>query len=247
MTTTASKAPSSRGSDPAECDMPRRFVPNLLVRVLALVAAAVAAPASFAQTDFFMVINGRVSGANNINAGPTDRVVAVVGGQNFSAQTDAAGLFQGLTIIRPNNNADPVRFEFRKGSTRYALVLADGDTAAITIPFEGSPNPLGAALSPTTVNGFIGPRLTGGSDGGGGGGDGPDGDPADIDGDGMITVNDARLVLRFIVGDRRGVTDASRFDVNGDGRVNTDDVVAILRREGEEAIVPPSEESEETQ
>ena len=245
MTTTASKAPSSRGSDPAECDMPRRFVPNLLVRVLALVAAAVAEPAWFAQTDFFMVINGRVSGFNNISAGPTDRWSRSWVGRTLGADRRRR-LFQGLTIIRPTTT--PTRSASSSARARpAALVLADGDTAAITIPFEGSPNPLGAALSPTTVNGFIGPRLTGGSDGGGGGGDGADGDPADIDGDGMITVNDARLVLRFIVGDRRGVTDASRFDVNGDGRVNTDDVVAILRREGEEAVVPPSEESEETQ
>lgn len=226
--------------------MTRCAMTRVCVRVLAaVVAMLVATPASIAQSDFFMVFNGRVSGANNISAGPTDRVAAIIDGQTFTAQTDAAGAFQGLTIIRSSNNADPVRFEFRKGSTRYALVLAAGDTAAITVPFEGSPNPLGAALSPTTVNGFIGPVQSGnGGSGGDGDGDGPDGDTADVDGDGFITVNDARLVLRFIVGDRRGVTDAARLDVNGDGRVNTDDVVAILRREGEEAVVPPPDEEE---
>lgn len=222
-------------------------IQKLVVRLaVPLIALMLFATPALGQ-EFFMIFNGRVSGANNITAAAGDRVVALIDGQTFSAQTDAAGLFQGLTVIRTSNNPDPVRFELRKGSTRYSLVLAAGDTSPLTVPYEGSPNPLGAAFSPTTVNAFVGPRATGsGTDGGGGGdGDGADGDSADVDGDGMITVNDARLVLRFIVGDRRGVTDAARFDVNGDGIVNTDDVVVILRREGEEAIVPPPSEGEE--
>lgn len=219
------------------------FVARFVAPLLAMLAFA---SPSLAQTEFFMIFNGRVSGTDSISAAAGDRVTALIDGQSYSAQTDAAGQFQGLTVIRSSNNPDPVRFEFRKGSTRYNLVLAAGDTAAITVPYEGQPNPLGAAFSPTTVNGFIGPRTSGGSgDGGDGDGDGPDGDGADVDGDGTITVNDARLVLRFIVGDRQGVSDASRFDVNSDGLVNTDDVVAILRREGEDAIIPPAEEGED--
>lgn len=207
----------------------------LLVAMLCAIFAATPAAAQ----EFFMIINGRVSGVDGLNAVAGDRVIASIDNQTFSAQVNASGFFEGLTIIRTVNTADPITFSFRKGSTTYAFVLAEGDTTPISEPYAGFNNPLSAAFSPTTVNGFIGPRISGG---GGDGGDGPpagnDGDSADVDGDGVITTNDARLVLRFIVGMRQGVTDATVFDVTGDGVINTNDVVAILRREGEEAVQP---------
>lgn len=209
-----------------------------LVGLLALLGAANAA-----AQEFFMIINGRVNANGDLTPVAGDRVVATVGGQSFSAQVNPTGAYEGLSIVRSVNTNDPITFSFRKGNTTYALVLAAGDTQAITEPYAGFNNPLSAAFSPTTINGFIGPRISGG------GGDptdpgGNDGDSADVDGDGVITTNDAKLVLRFIVGMREGVTDASVFDVDGDGVINTNDVVAILRREGEEAIVPdpPAEE-----
>lgn len=209
-----------------------------LVGLLALLGAANAA-----AQEFFMIINGRVNANGDLTPVAGDRVVATVGGQSFSAQVNPTGAYEGLSIVRSVNTNDPITFSFRKGNTTYALVLAAGDTQAITEPYAGFNNPLSAAFSPTTINGFIGPRISGG------GGDptdpgGNDGDSADVDGDGVITTNDAKLVLRFIVGMREGVTDAAVFDVTGDGVINTNDVVAILRREGEEAIVPdpPAEE-----
>jgi hypothetical protein len=212
--------------------------------LVALVSLA-CAPGALAQ-EFFMIFQGRVAASGDIAPASGDTVIATVGGQNFSGQVDPTGRFQGLTVIRTSNNPDPVTFRFRKGSTTYALVLAEGDTNPISVQYSGSSNPLGAAFNPTTVNGIIGPRISGGGSNtpGDGGSGGNEGDAADVDGDGLITTNDARLVLRFIIGMRQGVTDASVFDVTGDGVINTNDVVAILRREGEEAVVPdpPAEE-----
>jgi hypothetical protein len=210
-----------------------------LVGLLALFGA----PNAAAQ-EFFMIINGRVNANGDLTPVAGDRVVATVGGQSFSTQVNPTGAYEGLSIVRTVNTNDPITFSFRKGNTTYALVLAAEDTQAITEPYAGFNNPLSAAFSPTTVNGFIGPRISGG------GGDptdpgGNDGDSADVDGDGLITTNDAKLVLRFIVGMRQGVTDASVFDVTGDGVINTNDVVAILRREGEEAVVPDAPAEEE--
>lgn len=213
-----------------------RILRPALTLVVCLVALAGARPA-MAQ-EFFMIFNGRVSGAGGVTVATGDRVTASIDGQSFTTQVNPSGVFEGLTIIRTANTNDPVTFSFRKGSTSYALVLAEGDTAPITVEYAGFNNPLAAAFSPTTVNGFIGPQTSGGGGDGGGGPPGNDGDSADVDGDGVITTNDAKLVLRFIVGMRRGVTDAAVFDVTGDGRINTDDVVAILRREGEDAVVP---------
>ncbi len=213
-----------------------RSVRAALTLVIGLLALAGARPA-MAQ-EFFMIFNGRVSASGGVTVATGDRVVATVDGQSFVAQVNPSGVFEGLTIIRSSNAPTPVSFAFRKGDSTYALVLAEGDTTAITVEYAGFNNPLAAAFSPTTVNGFIGPRTSGGGGNGGGDPNGNDGDSADVDGDGLITTNDAKLVLRFIVGMRQGVTDAAVFDVTGDGRINTDDVVAILRREGEEAVVP---------
>lgn len=212
---------------------------SLSVIVLALLGATPA----LAQ-EFFMIVNGRVTGADGINAATGDRVIASIDGQTVSAQLDASGQFEGLTIIRSVNTADTITFSFRKGSTTYALVLAEGDTQSITEPYAGFNNPLSAAFSPTTINGVIGPRISGGGGDGNPQPGGNESDRADVDGDGLITTNDARLVLRFIVGMREGVTDAAVFDVNSDGVINTNDVIAILRREGEEALMPPSEGEE---
>lgn len=59
---------------------------------------------------------------------------------------------------------------------------------------------------------------------------GPSGASRDVNGDGRINKRDAAIVMRILVGARRGVSeaDAMRADVNGDGVVNTRDVVAIL-------------------
>jgi hypothetical protein len=215
-----------------------RSIRAALTIVIGLLALSGARPA-MAQ-EFFMIFNGRVTAAGGVTVATGDRVVASIDGQNFVAQVNPSGVFEGLTIIRSANTPTPVSFAFRKGDTTYALVLAEGDTTPIAVEYAGFNNPLAAAFSPTTVNGIIGPRISGGGGDGDGDGDpnGNDGDSADVDGDGVITTNDAKLVLRFIVGMREGVTDAAVFDVTGDGRINTDDVVAILRREGEDAVVP---------
>lgn len=213
-----------------------------------LAAALLSGGAAFGQTggggnnpppqQFFQIFNGRVSSRASAQVRAGDMVVAVVGGQTFSSSVDAAGEFQGLTIIRSSNDAATITFEIRRGSSRFAFVRSETDTAPITVPFSGSNNPLSAAFSAQTLTGFIGPSLSGnGGNGGNGGGD-TNRDRADVDGDGMITIEDARLVLRFIVGNRDDGVDATRLDVNNDRRVTTDDVILILRRNGEEAVVP---------
>lgn len=186
---------------------------------------------------FFQIFNGRVSSRTAAPVRAGDQVVAVVGGQTFTSSVDAAGEFQGLTIIRNSNDAATITFEIRRGSSRFAFIRTEADTSPITVAFSGSNNPLSAAFGAQTLTGFIGPALSGNGGNGGTGGD-DNRDRGDVDSDGLITVEDARLVLRFIVGHREEGAVATNFDVNRDGRVTTDDVITILRRNGEEAVVP---------
>lgn len=190
------------------------------------------------QQQFFQIFNGRVSSRTGAAVRAGDQVVAVVGGETFTSSVDVAGEFQGLTIIRSSNDSSPIVFEIRRGSSRFAYVRTESDTEAITVAFSGSNNPLSAAFGAQTLTGFIGPALSGNGGNGGTGGD-DNRDRGDVDQDGLITVEDARLVLRFIVGNRAEGDVAANFDVNRDGRVTTDDVIAILRRNGETATTPP--------
>ena len=214
----------------------RRTTASLLTFAFAMLCLA---PAASAQTTFFQMFNGRINSSETVSVRNGDRVVVRLagGGGNFTAVVDSAGEFNGLTITRESNEEVDMTFELRKGSTVYALVPSPGATDQIKLQFNGFNNPLSAAFNAQTITAFVGPRLSGGT------GDpndpnAPRGDPADVNGDGRITKEDARIVMSYIIGRRDNVSDASLLDVNGDGRITTDDVVEILRRVGEVVETP---------
>lgn len=227
----------------------------LLARTLiAATAAMLAAPAALAQTGgggggapvtFFMIINGRVNGTAAISPRAGDRVAAIVeGGDTVEDVLDGAGAWESLTIARTTNDTATIRFEFRRGSGRYMLVPSAGATDQATIQFLGNSNPLSAAFNAQTLTLHIGPVISGGGgdgDGTGGDGSGAGGSP-DVNGDGVVTIDDARLVMRWVIGFRRDL-EGSTLDVNADSRINTQDVTEILRRMGEtvEAAAPETD------
>ncbi len=214
--------------------------PRLGLVALALIAATawLSGPA-FAQAtqQFFMVLNGRVSAGNGVSAREGDQFIARMNGQSFTVAVNASGQFQGLSLSKLGNDPSPITFQLRQGGAIYTLVLTAGETTPHSIPFAGSNNPLSAAFNAQTVNTFVGPRA-GGSTPDPEPGAGDDGDPRDVDRNGMIELNDAQLVMEFVVGFRDSTLVPARFDANSDGRINTDDVVAILRHVGEEAEAP---------
>ena len=54
--------------------------------------------------------------------------------------------------------------------------------------------------------------------------------PADTDGDGKVTVDDASLIYDYILGAADDDVNMTQVDVNGDGKVNTVDVVEVYRK-----------------
>ena len=56
--------------------------------------------------------------------------------------------------------------------------------------------------------------------------EGPAPEVGDINGDGVITIEDVTLLLDFIA--FPGETDQTLYDVDGNGTVNVDDVTALL-------------------
>ena len=53
--------------------------------------------------------------------------------------------------------------------------------------------------------------------------------PADTNGDGSVTKEDAALIYSYILGTAPEDTDLAAVDVNRDGKANTADVVAVYR------------------
>lgn len=210
---------------------------SLIAPALLAAQAWLAGPAlAQATQQFFMVLNGRVSAAGGVSAREGDLFVARMSGQTFTTAVNSTGQFQGLSLSKVGNDPAPITFQLRQGGSTYTLVAAAGDTTPLSVPFSGSNNPLSAAFNAQTVNSFIGPRV---------GGTTPDpdpgavdGDPRDVDQNGLIELHDATLVMEFVVGFRDSTLVPARFDANSDGRINTDDVVTILRHVGEEAEVP---------
>ena len=54
--------------------------------------------------------------------------------------------------------------------------------------------------------------------------------PADTDGDGKVTVDDASLIYDYILGIADEYVSPEQVDVNGDGKVDTVDVVEVYHR-----------------
>lgn len=228
---------------------------NLVRSCIALAAVLGAAPLALAQTGgggapvtFFMIINGRVNGTEAISPRTGDRVAAIIdGGGTIEDQIDNAGEWEGLTITQGTNQASEIKFEFRRGSARYLLVPAAGATDQFTTTFAGSTNPLSAAFNAQNLTMHIGPAINGGGGDGDGDGDGDgsgEGGSPDVNGDGIVTLEDGQIVMRWIIGFRRDIENGSSLDVTADGRINTEDVTEILRRMGE-TVEPPAAGEEE--
>lgn len=206
----------------------------MLAAALALLASA---STTLAQTTFFMAFNGRVSAGGGVTPRAGDMVIVRTTGGTAQASLDASGQYTGVVLSKGNNDATPVFFDLRQGAVTYNLVLAAGDTTPHSVPYLGANNPLSAAFNALTVNVFVGPRASGGNEPPG---EEPEVDPLDVDGNGIIELADAQIVMRFIVGDREGVNDVEAMDSSGDGRISTDDVVLILRNLGQPSSVAPA-------
>ncbi|TVQ31701.1 MAG: hypothetical protein EA376_08540 [Phycisphaeraceae bacterium] len=136
------------------------------------------------------------------------------------------------------NVGQAVSFRFFRSLTNTVInaqVIEPGSGQPFNFTFQGSEVPpfdfpdLPIDLVPQrNFNMRLGAASGNGGNGGGGGGDGPN---YDVNGDGRVTREDAALVIRIMVGARRGLSEdvIRRADVNGDGTVDSKDVIAIYR------------------
>ena len=70
--------------------------------------------------------------------------------------------------------------------------------------------------------------------------------PADTNGDGTVTTDDAALIYAYILGTADEAVTLAQVDVNGDGTINTLDVVEVYveMSKGFDGSTPDSDDSE---
>lgn len=70
--------------------------------------------------------------------------------------------------------------------------------------------------------------------------------PADTNGDGTVTTDDAALIYAYILGTADEAVTLAQVDVNGDGTINTLDVVEVYveMNKGFSGSAPDSDDSE---
>ena len=70
--------------------------------------------------------------------------------------------------------------------------------------------------------------------------------PADTNGDGTVTTDDAALIYAYILGTADEAVTLAQVDVNGDGTINTLDVVEVYveKNKGFSGSAPDSDDSE---
>ena len=70
--------------------------------------------------------------------------------------------------------------------------------------------------------------------------------PADTNGDGTVTTDDAALIYAYILGTADEAVTLAQVDVNGDGTINTLDVVEVYveMSKGFSGSAPDSDDSE---
>lgn len=135
---------------------------------------------------------------------------------------------------KPN---ETITFKFFDDSTNAEIDLQVVNEAgeSVNLTYKGQELPPielpGLDLTPTRV--FDLRPGSGGGNGGGGDGDGGSGGGTtgkyDVDGDGKVTIEDAAMVLRIVVGASAAGSAAGDPDVDGDDRVTTRDAIEILR------------------
>lgn len=140
------------------------------------------------------------------------------------------------TAVEGPKTGEKVEFRFFDSSanaTRTDLRVENLDGEAFNYRYAGEvaalPGglPIPIDLTPTrSLNVRVGVTETPGT-----GGPGDDREKYDVDGNGKIDTADAAMVLRMVIGARRGLSDdeVDAADVNGDTRVDTQDAIEVMR------------------
>lgn len=196
---------------------------NVKEKLVGKMLSAQGAPAVGASDQVAAFFGDKLIGAYTFSDSKTDYVMTIYGDDPNTAAVEgpAAGAkiefrFFDFSANAARNDVIVENLEGEKFNYRYGGELN-------TIP-DGLPIPID--LTPTrNLNLRVGVTDSGS------GGSGDDREKYDVDGNGVIDEADAAMVLRMVIGAKRGLTDdeLAAADVNEDTRVDTNDAIAVMR------------------
>jgi hypothetical protein len=202
---------------------------NVKEKLVGKLLSAEGAPIPGASDQVAAFFGDKLVGAFTFSDSNTDYVMTIYGDDPNTAAVEgpAAGAkidfrFFDASANATRNDVIVENLDGEKFNYRYGGELS-------TIP-DGLPIPID--LTPTrNLN------LRVGATDSGNGGTGDDREKYDVDGNGVIDEADAAMVLRMVIGARRGLSDdeLAAADVNGDSRVDTNDAIAVMQNRGRNA------------
>jgi hypothetical protein len=196
---------------------------NVKEKLVGKLLSATGAPTPAASDQVAAFFGDKLSGAFTFSDSKTDYVMTIYGDDPNTAAVEGP------------KAGDKIEFRFFDASanaTRNDIIVENLDGEKFNYRYGGELNtvpdglPIPIDLTPTrNLNLRVGVTATGG------GGTGDDRDKYDVDGNGTIDEADAAMVLRMVIGAKRGLSDdeLAAGDVNADTRVDTNDAIAVMQ------------------
>ena len=197
---------------------------NVKEKLVGKLLSATGAPTPAASDQIGVFFKTNLIGAFTFTSTPTDFILTIFGDNPNTAD-----------IVEGPKAGEKVEFRFFDASTnatRTDLRVENLTGEAFNYKYGGELNtipdglPIPIDLTPTrNLNLRVGVAQTGG------GGTGDTRKKYDVDGNGTIDEADAAMVLRMVIGARRGLSDdeIAAADVTGDSKVDTNDAIAVMR------------------
>lgn len=186
-----------------------------------LSAAGAPTPASGDQIGVFFKSN--LCGAFTFSSASTDFTFTIFGDNLTTTAVEGPTKGDKVEFRFYDQSANATRTDMRVENLAGEAFNYTYDGVLSTVP-DGLPIPID--LTPTrTLNLRVGVTQ------GGGGGAGDNRKKYDVDGNGTIDEADVAMVLRMVIGARRGLSDdeIAAADVTGDSKVDTNDAIAVMR------------------
>lgn len=200
---------------PASTNVKEKLVGKLLS------AAGAPTPASSDQIGVFF--KDKLVGAFTFSDTKTDFSLVIYGDDPTSAAVEGPKAGEKVEFRFFDQSVNASRTDLRVENVDGEAFSYKYAGEQSTIP-DGLPIPID--LTPTrNLNLRVGVTDTGG------GGTGDTGDKYDVDGNGTVDEADVAMVLRMVIGAKRGLSDdeLAAADVNDDSKVDTNDAIAVMR------------------
>lgn len=190
--------------------------------------SATGAPTPAAGDQIGVFFKGNLVGAHAYTGTATDFSLTIYGDDPTTTAVEGPKAGEKVEFKFYDASANATRTDLRVENPEGEVFNYKYGGELIAFP-DGLPIPID--LTPTRN---LNLRIGATDSGNGGDGNGDSRAKYDVDGNGKIDEADAAMVLRMVIGAKRGLSDdeVEAADVNGDDKVDTNDAIAVMQNRG---------------